>query len=320
MARLMMAKSSAPLTRIPVSGINAFPRLGEKDLCEQDGYNRDKEEPKRQMMFMIPYPHINPDIFRIGPLQVRWYGLMYVLEFLASYFLIPRQERSRAIGLKGSLVDAFMLYVFIGLIAGARLGYILFYQYHDLADFLRYPIEIIAVWQGGMSFHGGLIGCVIAGWLFCRAKNLPFRAVADSAIVTAPIGLGLGRMGNFINGELFGRPTNVPWAMIFPEGGPMPRHPSQLYEAFMEGAVLFILLWILRKKSFRDGMMIAFFLVFYGAFRFILEFFREPDVQLGFILGPLTMGQLLSSAMLGAGLVVALLLGRSDGLHENNSI
>jgi len=245
---------------------------------------------------------------------------MYVLGFLASYLLIPRQERARAIGLKGSRVDALLFYVFIGLIAGARLGYILFYQYHNLADFLLRPLEIIAVWQGGMSFHGGLVGCAIAGWLFCRTQRMPFWAVADSVVVTAPIGLGLGRIGNFINGELFGRPTDVPWAMVFPGGGPLPRHPSQLYEAIMEGVVLFILLWLLRKRSFPDGMMIAFFLIFYGAFRFVLEFFREPDAQLGFILGPLTMGQLLSSAVVAAGLVVALLLRRSRSPLGNSLI
>jgi phosphatidylglycerol---prolipoprotein diacylglyceryl transferase len=257
---------------------------------------------------MIPYPNINPDLFRIGPIHVRWYGLMYVLGFFASYLLIPRQERSRQIGLQGSRVDALMFYVFIGLIIGARLGYVLFYQYHDLGDFLSRPLEIIAVWHGGLSFHGGLIGCVVAGWLFCRKRKMPFWAVADSAVVTAPIGLGLGRVGNFINGELFGRPTNVPWAMIFPGGGPIPRHPSQLYEALMEGAVLFSLLWVLRKRAFADGMMIAFFLLLYGTFRFLLEFFREPDAHLGFILGPLTMGQLLSAAMILAGVVIALLL------------
>lgn len=260
---------------------------------------------------MIPYPHINPDIIQIGPLHLRWYGLMYALGFLASYLLIPRQERSRMIGLQGPRVDSLMFYVFIGLITGARLGYILFYQYHDLVDLLRHPIQIIAVWQGGMSFHGGLVGSVIAGWVFCLVKKMPFRAVADSAIVTAPIGLGLGRIGNFINGELFGRPTDVPWAMVFPQGGPLPRHPSQLYEVLMEGAVLFVLLWILRKKSFPDGMMIAFFLFFYGAFRFVIEFFREPDPQLGLILGPLTMGQLLSAIMILTGVVLHFILRRS---------
>ena len=263
---------------------------------------------------MIPYPHINPDLFRIGPLHVRWYGLMYVLGFLASYFLIKHQEKSKPLGLSPRMVQDLMFYLAIGLVAGARLGYILFYQYMNLGDLVRHPLEIIAVWHGGMSFHGGLIGTVIAGWWFCRRKGLPFWAVGDRVIVTAPVGLGLGRIGNFLNGELFGRPSGVPWAMIFPEGGPLPRHPSQLYEAFAEGLVLFIVLWILRRRRRPDGMMVAFFLFFYGAFRFLLEFFREPDAHLGFILGPLSMGQLLSSAMVGAGLLVALLLRRSGSV------
>ena len=256
---------------------------------------------------MIPYPHINPDLFRIGPVHVRWYGLMYALGFLASYFLIKHQEKSRPIGLSRTNIQDLMFYLAIGLLAGGRLGYVLFYQYMNFSDFVRNPLEVIAVWRGGMSFHGGLIGTVIAGWWFCRRKNLPFWAVGDRVIVTAPIGLGLGRIGNFLNGELFGRPSDVPWAMVFPQGGPLPRHPSQLYEAIMEGAVLFILLWLLRKRPFRDGMMIASFLFFYGVFRFLLEFFREPDAQIGFILGPLSMGQLLSATMVGAGLLVALL-------------
>jgi len=259
---------------------------------------------------MIPYPNINPDLFRIGPVHVRWYGLMYALGFLASYFLIKHQEKSKPVGLSARRLQDLMFYLAIGLVAGARLGYILFYQYMNLADLVNHPIEIIAVWHGGMSFHGGLIGTVVAGWWFCRRKKLPFWAVGDRVIVTAPVGLGLGRIGNFLNGELFGRPSDVSWAMVFPEGGPLPRHPSQLYEAIMEGAVLFILLWLLRKRPFRNGMMIGFFLFFYGAFRFLLEFFREPDAQLGFILGPLSMGQLLSCAMVGAGLLVILSLRR----------
>jgi phosphatidylglycerol:prolipoprotein diacylglycerol transferase len=252
---------------------------------------------------MIPYPHINPDLFRIGALHVRWYGLMYVLGFLTSYFLIKHQEKNRPIGLSPRLLQDLMFYLAIGLVAGARLGYILLYQYMNLADFVRDPLEIIAVWHGGMSFHGGLIGTVIAGGLFCRRKSLPFWPVGDRVILTAPVGLGLGRIANFINGELYGRVTELPWGMVFPNGGPLPRHPSQLYEAFMEGAVLFTLLRLLRKKCFRDGMITGFFLIFYGAFRFFLEFFREPDLQLGFVFGPLTMGQLLSSIMVLAGLV-----------------
>lgn len=257
---------------------------------------------------MISYPHINPDIIQIGPLHIRWYGLMYAVGFLASYFLIKGQEKSEPIGLSPRLVQDLIFYLAVGLVVGARLGYVLFYQYMNFSEIGRDPLEIIAVWHGGMSFHGGLLGTVIAGCWFCRRKGLPLWAVADRVIVTAPVGLGLGRIANFINGELYGRVTELPWGMVFPNGGPLPRHPSQLYEAIMEGAALFVLLWVLRKKAFPDGMMIAFFLFFYGVFRFFLEFFREPDVQLGFILGPLTMGQLLSAIMILTGLVLHFIL------------
>jgi len=257
---------------------------------------------------MIPYPKINPDIITIGPFHVRWYGIMYVLGFLSGYFLIQKQKRSKEIGLQGQLVQELVFYLAVGLIVGARLGYLLFYQYLSFPYYLRNPLEILALWHGGMSFHGGLMGSVVAGWWFCRRKKMPFWAVADSVIVTAPVGLGLGRLGNFINGELFGRPTELPWAMVFPGGGPVPRHPSQLYEALAEGLVLFILLWYLRKKRFRDGMMVPMFLVFYGSFRFFLEFFREPDPQLGFVLGPFSMGQVLCAGMVGAGVLIAVLL------------
>lgn len=257
---------------------------------------------------MIPYPHINPDLITIGPLRIRWYGVMYVLGFLASYLLISRQKRSKQLGLVGPVAQDLVFYLAIGLIVGARLGYLLFYQYNDYGYYLQHPLEIVATWHGGMSFHGGMIGAVIAGWLFCRRRSLPFWAVADSVAVTAPIGLGLGRIGNFINGELFGRPTAVPWAMVFPEGGPLPRHPSQLYEALLEGLILFILLWRLRQRTFPDGMMVAAFLVLYGIFRFIVEFFRAPDPQLGFLLGVFSMGQALCLTMALAGLLLALFL------------
>lgn len=264
---------------------------------------------------MIPYPHIDPDLIAIGPIRIRWYGLMYVLGFIAAYFLIQKQKGSRQIGLLGTTAQDLVFYLAVGLIIGARLGYIIFYQYHDYMAYVRNPLEIIATWHGGMSFHGGLLGAVVAGWVFCRRKKLPFWAVADSAIVTAPIGLGLGRIGNFINGELLGRPSNVPWAMIFPDGGPTPRHPSQLYEALMEGAVLFTLLWILRQRSFRDGMMVVFFTFFYGTFRFFLEFFREPDPQLGFLLGYFTMGQILCLAMIVSSLLLGLYIHRTQPLR-----
>jgi phosphatidylglycerol:prolipoprotein diacylglycerol transferase len=256
------------------------------------------------MIPLIPYPHINPDLISIGPIHIRWYGVMYVLGFFAAYFLVQRQKRARQIGLTGTVAQDLIFYLAIGLIVGARLGYVLFYQYTDYSYYLKHPIEIIATWHGGMSFHGGLIGAVIAGWLFSRRRKIPFWALADSVVVTVPIGLGFGRIGNFINGELFGRPTNVPWAMIFPEGGPIPRHPSQLYEAFFEGLVLFILLWRLRQRRFRDGMMVVFFMLFYGIFRFFLEFFREPDPQIGFILKYFTMGQVLCVTMIIASIIL----------------
>jgi len=233
---------------------------------------------------------------------------MYVLGFVAAYFFIQKQERSRQVGLVGVVAQDLVFYLAIGLIVGARLGYLVFYQYHSYLFYLENPFEIFATWRGGMSFHGGLVGAGLAGLFFCRRRKLPFWVIADSAAVTVPIGLGLGRIGNFINGELLGRPTQMPWAMVFPGGGPVPRHPSQLYEAFLEGLVLFLLLWVLRKKGFRDGMMVVFFLVFYGAFRFFLEFFREPDPQIGFLAGLFTMGQVLCLTMIAAGALLATFL------------
>ena len=259
---------------------------------------------------MIPYPQHKPRPFSIGPVRVRWYGVMYVLGFIAAYFLIQKQERSKQIGLVGTTAQDLIFYLAIGLIVGGRLGYILFYEYNDFMPYIKNPLEIIATWHGGMSFHGGLIGCVIAGWIFSRRKGIPFPALADSAIVTCPIGLGLGRLGNFINGELLGRPTDVPWAMIFPGGGPIPRHPTQLYESLAEGLLLFAIMWYLRKKPFKDGMMVAFFLLFYGIIRFIIEFFKEPDPQLGFLLGYFTMGQILCMAMIVASAFLMLFLNR----------
>jgi phosphatidylglycerol---prolipoprotein diacylglyceryl transferase len=259
---------------------------------------------------MIPYPKIDPVLFSIGPVHVRWYGVMYVLGFIAAYFLIQKQERSKQIGLVGTAAQDLIFYLAIGVIAGGRLGYILFYEYNDLMPYIRNPLEIIATWHGGMSFHGGLIGCVIAGWIFAGRRKMPFAAIADSAIVACPIGLGLGRFGNFINGELLGRPSDVPWAMIFPGGGPIPRHPTQLYEVLAEGVLLSIIMWNLRKKRFKDGMMVAFFLIFYAILRFIIEFFKEPDPQLGFLLTYFTMGQILCMAMIPAALILMLYLNR----------
>ncbi|MBW1974909.1 MAG: prolipoprotein diacylglyceryl transferase [Deltaproteobacteria bacterium] len=261
---------------------------------------------------MIPYPSIDPDVFRIGPLRIRWYGLMYVVGFIGAYFTIPRTRRSKEIGLSGEVAQDLLFWIAVGLIVGARLGYVLFYQYPYFDFYLSHPLEIVAIWKGGMSFHGGLIGSVVAGYFFCKKRKLPFWGVADSAVVAAPVGLGFGRIGNFINGELFGRVTDVPWAMVFPQGGPLPRHPSQIYEAIGEGLCLFVFMWVVQKKSdLPQGSIAALFLISYGVVRFCIEFFREPDPQIGFIFGWLTMGQILCAFMIlvGSGLM-AYFLGK----------
>lgn len=262
---------------------------------------------------MIAYPDIDPVLFRIGPVALRWYGLMYALGFAASYVLVrhqiqkaPHERKGKgrerkagaAVPMPEGFLDSLYLFLIVGLILGARMGYVLFY---DLASYARSPLEVFAVWRGGMSFHGGLIGALLAGYLCCRKFRVDFWKAADLVIVTAPIGLGLGRLGNFINGELYGRVTDVAWAMVFPRGGPLPRHPSQLYEFFLEGVLLFVILWLLKDRRHEPGVMTAAFLVLYGLFRIIAEFFREPDAQLGFIAGPFTMGQVLSALTMLAG-------------------
>jgi phosphatidylglycerol:prolipoprotein diacylglycerol transferase len=257
---------------------------------------------------MIPYPRINPNIIEVGPFALRWYGLMYVLGFLASYFLTERQARARRLGLQGSTLQDLIFYLALGLIVGARLGYLLFYQFHNYGYYLEHPLEIIAIWHGGMSFHGGLIGAVLAGMLFCLRRGLLMLDVADAISVSAPVGIGLGRLGNFINGELFGRPTSVPWAMIFPDGGGVPRHPSQLYEAALEGLVLFLILWLLKERRFRPGTLVCVFLAGYGVLRFFVEYTREPDPQLGLLWGVLSMGQVLCLAMVLAATILWFLL------------
>jgi len=268
---------------------------------------------------MLPYPDIDPTIFQLGPLQVRWYGLMYVLGFLASYTLVGFQIRKYALAPLARHFENLNLVLIISLVLGARLGYVLFY---NLSFYLENPQDILATWQGGMSFHGALIGLLLGGFLYCRFTGLPFLQSADVYIVTTPIGLFLGRIGNFINGELYGRASDLPWAMIFPAGGPMPRHPSQLYEALLEGLVLFALLWSLKNRYWRQGWpsgsLLALFLVFYGLFRSLAELFREPDAQVGFLLGSLTMGQLLSGLMIAAG--VAILLLRRGKTEEARSV
>jgi len=247
---------------------------------------------------MLKFPEIRPYIFKIGPIQLRWYGLMYLIGFVSSYLLVKRQISTRKLPIGREDLESLYFHIILGLIVGARLGYVVFY---NLSYYLRHPLDIAAVWHGGMSFHGGLIGVILGGIIFARRRGVRLLQIGDLVTATGPIGLFCGRIGNFINGELYGRPTDVPWAMIFPAGGNVPRHPSQLYEAFFEGPVLFAILWFMKDRFRHDGMVVGLFLVLYGIIRFIIEFFREPDAHLGFVLGPFSMGQVLSSAMIVAG-------------------
>lgn len=264
---------------------------------------------------MIDFPQFDPVLVAIGPLQIRWYGLMYVLGFAASYLLVVHQVKQLKWQSLANSMDNLNLSLILGVILGGRLGYVVFY---NPAYYLQHPLAILATWEGGMAFHGGCLGALIAGMLYCHKAGLDFFKAADLYVVTVPIGLFLGRIGNFINGELYGRHSEVPWAMVFPQGGSVPRHPSQLYEAFLEGIVLFAILWSLRKKPWQQhsslwphGSMLALFLIFYGFFRVFVELFREPDPQLGFLFLELTMGQWLSSAMILLGGVLWLWKGKA---------
>ena len=230
---------------------------------------------------------------------------MYLLGFASSLLIVKYQIRKRGLELEADFVETLYSYLIVGLLLGARLGYVIFY---NAAYYLDNPLEIFSIWQGGMSFHGGFIGALLGGLLFCKRYQVDYWLIADLVVVTVPIGLGLGRLGNFINGELYGRVTNVPWAMIFP-GESLPRHPSQLYEFLLEGVVLFIILWSMKGKV-KSGQLIALFLVFYGIFRIVAEFFREPDPQIGYIMGVITMGQILSCLMVVAGTILYLARSR----------
>ena len=255
----------------------------------------------------MQFPAIDPVFLRLGPLQFRWYGLMYVIGFIASYFIIKNEARRRGLRLDNEAVAYLIFCLAIGVVVGGRLGYVLFY---DLATYLAQPFKIIAIWQGGMSFHGGLLGVAVAGLWYARRYELPFLHLADLTTLATPVGLGLGRIGNFINGELFGRPTTMPWGMVFPDGGPLPRHPSQLYEAFLEGLVLFFVVRLLAQRFQAPGTAMAAFLSGYGLFRFIVEFFRQPDNQLGLFWGGVSMGQLLSLPLFLTGAVLLVWLNR----------
>lgn len=264
----------------------------------------------------MPFPSIDPVFLRLGPLQFRWYGLMYVLGFILSYFIIRSEVRRKKLELDAEGIADLIFSMAVGVVLGGRLGYVLFY---DLAAYLARPLKILYIWEGGMSFHGGMLGVAVAAIWFARSRKLPLLQLADLAALAAPVGLGLGRIGNFINGELYGRPTDLPWGIIFPEGGPLPRHPSQLYEAFLEGLVLFFVVrWCARRIPL-NGAAVAAFLAGYGLFRSFVELFRQPDSQLGLFWGFFSMGQLLSLPLFVCGVGLLWWLWRKNRLLPKNS-
>ncbi len=248
----------------------------------------------------LPYPHIDPVFLEFGPLQFRWYGLMYLIGLSAAYFLIKRKAAAKGVAALGpNEVYDMVVYAAFGVFLGGRIGYTLFYNFSYYA---QHPAKVFAVWEGGMSFHGGLIGTAVALIWFSKRRGIPFYTIGDLAAAVTPIGLGFGRLGNFINGELYGRPTDVPWCMVFPAGGPACRHPSQLYEAGLEGLLLFTVLWVIGRSPRPPGTIMWSFLTGYGISRLIVELFREPDLHMGYVLGPITMGQLLSAPMVLLGI------------------
>ncbi|MBN1327153.1 MAG: prolipoprotein diacylglyceryl transferase [Candidatus Cloacimonetes bacterium] len=261
------------------------------------------------------YPQINPTIIRLGFLQIRWYGFFYILSFILGYIFLKKFLHYRNFKLSREKYDNLLFNIMLGVIIGGRLGYVLFY---NLPYYLTNPLHILAVWEGGMSFHGGAFAVIIIGYLFCKKNNISFYQMADPVMPLVSIGLGLGRLGNFINGELYGIPGKAPWVMIFPNSDGLPRHPSQLYEAFLEGVLLFFISLILLKKIKKHGLVFWAWIGLYGLFRFIVEFYREPDAHLGYIWGFLTMGQILSLTMIIGGLagVILLILPRNRGQHE----
>ncbi len=256
----------------------------------------------------IPYPQIDPVLINIGPLPIRWYALAYILGLILGWWYaryLVQQERFWG-GVNrpaASSLDDLLVYAAFGVILGGRLGYVLFY---NVEFFFSNPLKIFALWEGGMAFHGGLAGTAVAVWLFAKRHAVSALTVADICCAVVPVGIGLGRIANFIKPELWGRPSDVAWAMVFPDAGPLARHPSQLYEAATEGLLLFIVLALAIRAGQlqRPGMISGLFAIGYGLARVFCEFFREPDPQLGFLFGGATMGMLLSAPLILAGIVL----------------
>ena len=256
---------------------------------------------------MIQFPDIDPVAFSIGPVAVHWYGLAYLAGIGLGWWLLHRRAARGAIGWTTDEVSDCVFYAAVGAVLGGRIGYAVFYNF---ADYLANPLNIFAVWRGGMSFHGGVIGFVLALLLLSRRHNRPFFAVTDFIVPVVPIGLFFGRIANFVNQELWGAPTGLPWGVVFthPVAGPIARHPSQLYEALLEGVLLFVILRVVAARTAATGVVSATFLLGYGIMRFLVEFVREPDPHIGYLTGNwFTMGQLLSLPMIIAGIVLLML-------------
>lgn len=248
-------------------------------------------------MLSLMFPSFDPVLVSVGPFVVRWYALSYLAGFVFAWRYCMMLARQNPSGPTAKQYDDFLTWAVIGTVLGGRLGYVLFYNFEY---YLSNPREILEVWHGGMSFHGGMLGVIFAAFLFIRKNKISFFSFTDLLACATPFGLGMGRVANFINGELYGRVTDVPWGIVFPRGGALPRHPSQLYEALLEGLVLFIILAVMAripKIREKHGMLSGFFLTGYAIFRFVIEFFREPDSQLGFLFSGATMGQLLCVPM-----------------------
>jgi len=257
---------------------------------------------------MLHHPAFDPIAFRLGPLAVHWYGLMYLIAFALAWWLGRWRIRRGASTLTARELEDVIFYGVLGVVVGGRLGYTLFYQ---PAYYLSHPLEILYLWQGGMAFHGGLLGVLVTLALWAKKRGLRFLAVGDQIAPLIPLGLAAGRIGNFINGELWGRPTDAPWGMVFAQAGDgIARHPSQLYQAGLEGLMLFMLVWTFARKTRPVGQISAVFLLGYGAFRFIAEFAREPDDFLGLLAAGLSMGQWLSLPMMLAGAALYVAAGR----------
>jgi len=251
---------------------------------------------------MLIHPQFDPVALHLGPLAIRWYGLMYLLAF--GLFLLLGRQRIKTGPQPGwdvRQLDDLLFYGVLGVVLGGRLGYVLFYQ---PAHFLAHPLEIFSVWQGGMAFHGGFLGVLAAMWLFARKTGKSWLAITDFIAPLVPLGLGAGRLGNFINGELWGRPSDMPWAVVFPQIDSVARHPSQLYQFALEGLALFTLLWLFSRKPRPTGAVSSLFLIGYGSFRFLVEYTREPDCFLGLLALNLSMGQWLSLPMIAAGIIM----------------